>query len=730
MRKLQYEKLRELLNTMQEAAGILSSMNDDDERKNLVLDMIFFVNRIISYAEGIANVDSFVAELKQLREMLALTKVMSLPEKVSKAGVVLDEIKIERTDVEKFHRETDLFCYIDLLLQALEDGYAIMIAAQDTPTGSTRFTEELGEKIQRLGVSINLWDRWRMSYCAVIDGEHVVDEKFSDTYSVSISCVLGKADVFVKSAGMQKVDSTRMCSIKINGCEHAIMHRGLSFVIYDKENDNVIDSVNFDTFSEELFSLRDGILPELKEFMDDASGVVFMNVSYPKFPKENLSKNEKWILEKKIHHSMIRLNPTLPSAISEYIKEPEGVMEVLIPPQSYVGVDGARHFVDYKGKYLNTVNGHRKTLWQPEQFKRTIYIVGGCSILGIGVRDVGTLASQLQKLLNLHASEEAFIVENYAFTLDGMDYQREILAILKSLPLRAGDIVIGIGDKIVSYNQELDERPYRHGELFFDDEHMTETTHGLVAKGVLDTLQKNDFFRESLSGKSSSWQIHKEDYHLSEGQLIELEEYKQKLAGIYAEYASPKEMVGAIVMNCNPFTLGHRYLIETCAKKCDLLFVFVVQEDKSYFPFADRIHLVEEGCRDLENVCVIGSGKFILSSLTFSEYFNKSQLQDRIVDSSEDITLFANEIAPTANIKVRFAGTEPLDKVTNQYNRMMEKILLQHDIQFEEIPRLEKKGNVISASRVRKLLEDRNWKLIRELVPETTFSYLKDKYRR
>lgn len=123
-----------------------------------------------------------------------------------------------------------------------------------------------------------------------------------------------------------------------------------------------------------------------------------------------------------------------------------------------------------------------------------------------------------------------------------------------------------------------------------------------------------------------------------------------------------------------------------------------------------------------------GSGKFILSSLTFSEYFNKAQLQDRIVDSSEDFTLFLNEIVPAANIKVRFAGTEPLDTVTNQYNRTMEAILSQHGIRFEEVPRIEKNGKVISASRVRKLLESRKWELIQELVPDTTLSYLKERF--
>ena len=211
--------------------------------------------------------------------------------------------------------------------------------------------------------------------------------------------------------------------------------------------------------------------------------------------------------------------------------------------------------------------------------------------------------------------------------MDGTNVQSEILDILKSLPLKAGDIVAGIGNgKIVSYNKELEVRPYRSGELFFDDMHVTETAHGLVAEGLLETLKENEFFRDRLREKQPSCQISKGSYHLSEEQLSELEEYKKSLVKLYSDYPKAKNLVGAIVMNCNPFTLGHRYLIETCAEKCDMLIVFVVQEDKSYFPFEDRLRLVQEGCSDLENVCVTGSGKFILSSLTFSEYFNKAQL--------------------------------------------------------------------------------------------------------
>lgn len=349
--------------------------------------------------------------------------------------------------------------------------------------------------------------------------------------------------------------------------------------------------------------------------------------------------------------------------------------------------------------------------------------------MGIGVRDEGTLASQLQAVLNRCAAGEEFVVENYGFALDGRDEYAEMLSILKSLPLKAGDIVIGAGGGITSHNEKMDIRPYGYGELFFDDMHFTEEAHGLAAEGIFETLKENDFFKDYLLAEPLIRPTTPTDYRLSEAQLSELDHYKQMLSQIYLNIQDPQAVVGSIVMNCNPFTLGHRYLIEQCAKKCDILRVFVVQENKSFFPFDDRFRLVKEGCRDLENVYVLESGKFILSSLTFSEYFNKSSLQDRIVDSSEDVTFFAREIAPAAHIQVRFVGTELLDTVTNQYNRTLAAILPQYGIRFEEVPRLEECGEVISASKVRRLLEERKWDDIRKLVPDVTYSYLMEKTR-
>jgi [citrate (pro-3S)-lyase] ligase len=179
---------------------------------------------------------------------------------------------------------------------------------------------------------------------------------------------------------------------------------------------------------------------------------------------------------------------------------------------------------------------------------------------------------------------------------------------------------------------------------------------------------------------------------------------------------------GAIVMNCNPFTYGHRYIIEYAAKQVDNLYIFVVEEDKSYFPFTERFEMVKEGTVDLENVEVLPSGKFIISSLTFEEYFSKAEaLPEEKPNTLMDIVTFALKIAPALNITVRFAGEEPLDPVTKAYNDEMTRVLPQYDIDFVEIKRKEDESGVISASRVRELIAEKRLEKIKTLVPETTF---------
>ncbi len=183
--------------------------------------------------------------------------------------------------------------------------------------------------------------------------------------------------------------------------------------------------------------------------------------------------------------------------------------------------------------------------------------------------------------------------------------------------------------------------------------------------------------------------------------------------------------IGSIVMNCNPFTKGHRYLIEYASKNCDLLHIFIVEEDRSYFPFDIRYQLVKDGIEDLNNVILHKSGQYIISSTTFPTYFIKDKHKRADVYAELDLKIFAKHIAPTLNITKRFVGKEPFCQVTNQYNGAMKKILPNYNIEVIEIDRIESEGTAISASSVRNHIKNYgvNEKL-KELVPLTTYNFL------
>ena len=177
---------------------------------------------------------------------------------------------------------------------------------------------------------------------------------------------------------------------------------------------------------------------------------------------------------------------------------------------------------------------------------------------------------------------------------------------------------------------------------------------------------------------------------------------------------------GCIVMNCNPFTLGHRYLIEQAAKQVERLYVMVVKEDCSLFAYTERKAMVEQGVADIENVSVIDGSDYAISRATFPTYFLK-----RLDDAADtqmllDLDLFRRHIAPALGATVRFVGTEPTDQLTRRYNQLMHEAL--KDVR--EINRLEKDGNAVSASRVRKAMEEGDMNTIRQFVPPTTLPYI------
>jgi [citrate (pro-3S)-lyase] ligase len=197
----------------------------------------------------------------------------------------------------------------------------------------------------------------------------------------------------------------------------------------------------------------------------------------------------------------------------------------------------------------------------------------------------------------------------------------------------------------------------------------------------------------------------------------------QFVAGLKRATPSPP-VVGAIVANCNPFTNGHLYLVETAAKECDALHIFILSEDKSFFSSELRRALAEKATAHIPKALVQPTGPYLVSAATFPDYFLPKDAHPEVVHSELDLTLFAERIAKPLNITMRFVGTEPYSEVTNCYNTEMHKILPRYGIAVRELERIKSSGDeaAISASRVRALLETGNIEAIAPLVPECVYA--------
>ena len=181
----------------------------------------------------------------------------------------------------------------------------------------------------------------------------------------------------------------------------------------------------------------------------------------------------------------------------------------------------------------------------------------------------------------------------------------------------------------------------------------------------------------------------------------------------------PDGIVGAVVCNCNPFTLGHRHLIEYAAGQCDELIIFVLSEGTTLFPASVRYELVRQGTADLKNVRVVPGGDYLISRATFPMYFLKESADPNQVRCDLDLLLFGQRIAPALNITRRFVGQEPFDPVTRLYNQRMQTILPSLGVEVVEIPRFQN----ISASRVRQLIQEGRILDTRAMLPMTTYDY-------
>ncbi len=210
-----------------------------------------------------------------------------------------------------------------------------------------------------------------------------------------------------------------------------------------------------------------------------------------------------------------------------------------------------------------------------------------------------------------------------------------------------------------------------------------------------------------------------------EGKVVFMENRRNGFSNYLEELkktARPGNRVAAVVMNANPFTLGHQYLLEKTAGENDVVHVFVVSEDVSLVPFSVRYDLVRKGSAHLPNLIYHPTGSYMISNATFPSYFLKDE--EVVIESHAklDIHVF-QKIAAALGIKRRYVGEEPFSQVTGIYNRIMREELSACGMECVVAPRKTEGDEPISASQVRKAIQEGRLEEIRHLVPESTYQY-------
>lgn len=196
----------------------------------------------------------------------------------------------------------------------------------------------------------------------------------------------------------------------------------------------------------------------------------------------------------------------------------------------------------------------------------------------------------------------------------------------------------------------------------------------------------------------------------------------------YKNYLSKQKQDGTnglIVMNCNPFTLGHEFLIKEAAKQVDNLYIVPVLEDLSFFKYNERFEMMKQSISKMQNVFLLNGSGYIISKSVFPSYFLKSSDEVISEQTNLDSHIFVKLFKDALSIKKRFVGTEPISHTTNSYNETLNKVLTENKIELVVIPRLEINNEVVSASKVRVALANGDEKIINEMLPQTSIDVLK-----
>ena len=157
-------------------------------------------------------------------------------------------------DVAELQMESDFASYIKKMQ---DDNKIFFVVCKDEMTsGISKYEIDM---MRQLGLNADINNSYRNSYMAVVDRGEVVFESCSNRTI--------KNDYKINDTTTAKMVSSGFfcgstCSIKINTKEYALNSRGLNIVVYDRETNQVIDTVVFDTSMKDHSVIRNATYKE------------------------------------------------------------------------------------------------------------------------------------------------------------------------------------------------------------------------------------------------------------------------------------------------------------------------------------------------------------------------------------------------------------------------------------------------------------------------------------
>lgn len=147
--------------------------------------------------------------------------------------------------IEEIQNTRDFNVYLDCL-NSLQNDFLIVVSTRHTP--GSKMVDNILKKIHDLGFS-DFDKAHLMMYSGVASRGNILFNKRSEKGMVPVE-FHGRVDGLDLSVISRSWDGGLLSSIKINEEEYSLNGRGINIVVYDLQDNSVIDSCNYDAFTD------------------------------------------------------------------------------------------------------------------------------------------------------------------------------------------------------------------------------------------------------------------------------------------------------------------------------------------------------------------------------------------------------------------------------------------------------------------------------------------------